>query len=379
MNDLEPVLTRSTKTNLLKIRSILLLNCGLLAAFGGVYAQSPAASGTQDEQDAQTQSEPCDSAWTSTATYDAGNVASYEGRNYTAAYGTQGNSPSTSSGTADSGQPWRIGAACTNVAVAAKNNPDANFSASTLQFLKDKTGLDGEQWNNIMKLISKPEQDSLDWTKYYGYCQNIGDKRGYTIGIFGATTGGPNDTGPDAPELFKQYDAIKGATIPSAEGGLRRTGAPGRMSGSILQVTGSSKEFCGELSKLQNDPAWREAMWRTFYNVYIEYSVQQARQRGFNSALTIGSFVDTALNQGATGDRNSLQGLLSRSGDSPDQKTFMRRFYAERSKVVDTSQYNMSPNGKNRVKQWSTLMEQGQTNLKNADSAIVKVTHWTMR
>ncbi|WP_277347151.1 hypothetical protein [Collimonas pratensis] len=39
-------------------------------------------------------------------------------------------------------------------------------------------------------------------------------------------------------------------------------------------------------------------MWHTFYNVYIKYSLQQARQRGFSSALTIGSFVDTALNQG---------------------------------------------------------------------------------
>lgn len=365
-------------TNLLKIRSILILKFGLLAASGSVYAQATTASGTQDTQDAQTQTEPCDAPWNSSTIYNAGNVASYNGRNYTAAYWTQGNSPGTSSGTADSGQPWRIGAACTQEATAAKSKPDANFSASTLKFLTAKTGLDGEQWNNIMKLINKPEQDSLDWTKYYGYCQNIGDGRGYTIGIFGATTGGPNDTGPDAPELFKQYDKVKGAAIPSTQGGLKRIGVHGSMSGSILKITDSSKQFCGKIGRLQNDPAWREAMWRTFYDVYIDYSVQQARQRGFDSALTIGSFVDTALNQGATGDRNSLQGLLARSGDSPDEKTFLRRFYAERSKVVDTNHYNTPPNGKNRVKQWSTLMQQGLMSLKNADSAIVKVTHWTM-
>lgn len=80
---------------------------------------------------------------------------------------------------------------------------DANFSPSTLQFLKANTGLDGEQWDNIMKLVNKPEQDSLKWTEFYGYAEDIGDNRGYTIGIFGATTGGSNDTGPNGRTYSK--------------------------------------------------------------------------------------------------------------------------------------------------------------------------------
>lgn len=96
-------------------------------------------------------------------------------------------------------------------------------------------------------------------------------------------------------------------------------------------------------------------MWRTFYDTYIEYSVQQAQKRGFNTALTIGSFVDTALNQGATGDSGSLEGILSRSGSSTNEKKFMTSFYAKRTLVVDTNDYNQPPNGKNRVKQWSSL------------------------
>ena len=120
-------------------------------------------------------------------------------------------------------------------------------------------------------------------------------------------------------------------------------------------------------------------MWHTFYNVYIKYSLQRARQRGFTSALTIGSFVDTALNQGASGDSGSLEGVLSRSGKSTDEKTFMTSFYAQRSKIVDTNQYNQPPNGKNRVKEWSTLLGLGETDLKNADADVVKVTSWTMK
>ncbi|MFF2154637.1 chitosanase [Paenibacillus chitinolyticus] len=262
---------------------------------------------------------------------------------------------------------------------APASSPDSNFSPATLQFLKSKTGLDGEQWDNIMKLVNKAEQDSLKWTEYYGYCEDIDDDRGYTIGIFGATTGGSNDTGPDGPELFKEYDAVKGAANPSVQGALARIGVNGTMKGSILKINDSEKVFCGKIKSLQNDPAWREAMWHTFYNVYIKYSVEQARQRGFNSALTIGSFVDTALNQGAEGDSGSLKGILAKSGNSTNEKTFMTNFYAKRTLVVDTNEYNQPPNGKNRVKQWSSLLNMGETDLKDADAAVKKVTGWTMQ
>ncbi|KJB87170.1 chemotaxis protein [Paenibacillus sp. E194] len=262
---------------------------------------------------------------------------------------------------------------------SAASSHDDNFSPKTLKFLRANTGLDGEQWDNIMKLINKPEQDSLKWIEYYGYCEDIDDDRGYTIGIFGATTGGDNDKHPDGPTLFKEFDAASGASNPSVEGGLSRIGVNGSMKGSILKIKDSEKVFCGKIKKLQNNDAWREAMWQTFYKVYIKYSVEQARKRGFNSALTIGSFVDTALNQGATGDSGTLEGVLSRSGKSTDEKTFMKKFYDERTKIVDTNQYNKPPNGKNRVKQWSQLWDMGKADLKNADEAVVKVTSWKMK
>jgi chitosanase len=267
----------------------------------------------------------------------------------------------------------------TNQTAVTTIDHDANFSPSTLQFLKDNTGLDGEQWDNIMKLVNKPEQDSLKWTEFYGYAEDIGDDRGYTIGIFGATTGGSNDKGPDGPALFKAFDAASGASNPSITGGLARAGLKGKMSGSILKFSDSDSVIKKKIKALQNNEAWREATWRTFYDTYIEYSVQQAKKRGFNTALTIGSFVDTALNQGATGDYGSLEGVLSRSGNSTNEKTFMTNFYAKRTLVVDTNDYNQPPNGKNRVKQWSSLLASGETDLKNADAAIIKVTNWEMK
>ena len=358
-----------------KLSKALLLCCSLLALSLNAGAHGLPA-GSQARLEARIA--PCDAAWVDGAAYTAGDKVSYGGVNYSAAYWTQGNNPAGSSGASTAAQPWVSGASCQQ-AKAAANDHDANFSPATLQFLKTNTGLDGEQWDNIMKLINKPEQDSLNWTKYYGYCENINDDRGYTIGIFGATTGGSNDEGPDGPALFKEFDAASGAVNPSIAGGLARAGAHGNMQGAILKITDSKADFYKKIEALQNNPAWREAMWHTFYNVYIKYSLQQARQRGFTSALTIGSFVDTALNQGASGDSGSLEGVLSRSGKSTDEKTFMTSFYAQRSKIVDTNQYNQPPNGKNRVKEWSTLLGLGETDLKNADADVVKVTSWTMK
>lgn len=269
--------------------------------------------------------------------------------------------------------------AATPTTAATLDAHDAKFSPATLAFLKANTGLDGEQWDNIMQVVNKPEQDSLDWPKFYGYCENINDNRGYTIGIFGATTGGSNDTGPDGPALFKAFDAASGASNPSIQGGLARAGVHGQMSGSILKITDSASVFCGKIRALQTSANWRAAMWQTFYNVYIKYSVQQARNRGFTSAVTIGAFVDAALNQGATGDSGSLEGMLARSGSSTNEKTFLTSFLAQRTKIVDTHDYNQPPNGKNRVKQWSRLLTDGETDLKNADAEIKKVTNWVLQ
>ncbi|CDG82439.1 chitosanase [Janthinobacterium agaricidamnosum] len=265
-----------------------------------------------------------------------------------------------------------------SVAVAAAINHDANFPAATLQFLKEKTGLDGEQWDNIMRVVNKPEQDSPDWNKFYGYCEDIKDDRGYTIGIFGATTGGSNDGNPDGPALFTAFDAANGAAVPSVAGGLQRAGVNGVMNGKILKITDTAKVFCKQIKGLQNNPAWQDAMWKTFYSVYIDYTIQQATQRGYTSALTIGSFLDTALNQGADGGENTLEGLLSRTSGT-DEAAFLTDFYAKRTLVVDTHQFNQAPNGAHRVKQWSDLKNLGLFTLKDADAAVAKVTKWTLK
>ncbi|WP_035059143.1 carbohydrate-binding protein [Andreprevotia chitinilytica] len=54
----------------------------------------------------------CYAAWSSSTAYGGGSLVSYNGVNYKAAFWTQGNNPSTSSGAAGSGQPWTVVGSC---------------------------------------------------------------------------------------------------------------------------------------------------------------------------------------------------------------------------------------------------------------------------
>ena len=260
---------------------------------------------------------------------------------------------------------------------------EKNFSPATLTFLESKTGLDAEQWNNIMRMVNKSEQDDPSfsgWVKYYGYCQNIGDGRGITMSIQGATTGGPNDGGPDGPGLFLLFNKYNGASNPTIAGGLADAGVKATMSGNILKINESTSAFCAKINGLNNNAAWRAAVWESFYDNYISYAYQQATKRGFKDANIIGAFTDSALSQGAWGSSGSLEDMLSQSGSSTNETTFFTSFTKVREVVAGTQDFN-SPaiNGKNRALMWLNMYNDGGKTLIGVDSLVTKVTGWTMQ
>jgi chitosanase len=243
--------------------------------------------------------------------------------------------------------------------------------------------LNAEQWNNIMRMVNKSEQDDPSfsgWVQAYGYCQNIGDGRGITMSIQGATTGGPNDGGPDGPGLFLLFDKYNGAANPSIAGGLKDAGVLATVSGKILKINQSDSAFCAKITALQNNANWRSAVWESMYDNYISYAVQQAKQRNFNDALTIGAFTDSALNQGPDGGTGSLQDMLSKSGNSTNELTFMTSFSKLREVVAGTQSFNTpAVNGKNRALMWLNMYDAGDYTLIGVDSDVTKYTGWAMK
>jgi hypothetical protein len=65
----------------------------------------------------------CATAWSATAIYTGGQMASQNGDNYTANWWTQGNSPASNSGGSGSGQPWTLDGSCSATAPTPPSTP----------------------------------------------------------------------------------------------------------------------------------------------------------------------------------------------------------------------------------------------------------------
>src|SRR6185437_9641137 len=101
LNDQETKLKRTIINGL-----IAGLSSSLLVACGGTTDTSSSGSKMLATTTA------CYAAWVSTTAYNGGATVSYNGVNYTAAYWTQNQNPSTNNGPAGSGQPWISNGAC---------------------------------------------------------------------------------------------------------------------------------------------------------------------------------------------------------------------------------------------------------------------------
>lgn len=143
------------------------------------------------------------------------------------------------------------------------------------------TGLTAAQASFVLGMIGGPEQATTEWWlaagggSVYGYAEDIGDGRGVTIGLFGATTGRGY---MDADALFAAY------------------GRPDVPKMAARDIVAAVRGFA-------NDPRWRQAMWDAYLATYIEPSVRMLRRHFARpSALTIGAVLDASMNAGLGDD-----------------------------------------------------------------------------
>jgi len=64
-----------------------------------------------------------------------------------------------------------------------------HLPAAIMPQLVELTRMTPKQVDVTLQLISLPENSTTHWWKNYGYCENIDDDRGFTVTIFGATSG----------------------------------------------------------------------------------------------------------------------------------------------------------------------------------------------
>lgn len=126
----------------------------------------------------------CWAAWSSTVAYTGGAQVSYNGENYQAAYWTQGNNPSTSSGAQGSGEPWIPEGTC-----SAGSTSGVAFPSSATPYASILIG-------------SAPAMVSFNNAAYVGFRSN--DSRN----ILFLTNSGGGTTTTGGSGLFAPYDDI---------------------------------------------------------------------------------------------------------------------------------------------------------------------------
>jgi chitinase len=112
MGGLQKPTVRAGYLALVSVFALVIAGCSG-GSSGRVTPATSAGTASQARSALSTTASPaCFAAWSSSAAYNGGAQVSYGGVNYTAAYWTQGNNPSTNNGAAGSGQPWISDGAC---------------------------------------------------------------------------------------------------------------------------------------------------------------------------------------------------------------------------------------------------------------------------
>lgn len=268
-------------------------------------------------------------------------------------------------------------------------NPQDNFPGNILTGDLARYELTAEQWNNIMRVINKYEQDDPScngWTTKYTYCANIDDGRGITLGIYGATTGGPSDTEPDAPDLFANVASIA-HMAPTANNGLIVLGLnayaiaePNGHGHEYINVT-NPQAFCMKISSglsVEQITIYESAQWITFDEVYITpvFQVLSGLGEGISTTALFGAFIDTALNEGEDEFNNVLNQMDCSQFTCHTALGYAAQFSLARKIDVDNPDYefNQPKNGCLRTSTWYNFSALAPT-LSGATANAVFIDH----
>jgi chitosanase len=217
----------------------------------------------------------------------------------------------------------------------------SHFPTGTLAKLQQLTGLDALQLTNILGMIQGPEQGRPEWWldadggPIWGYAEDIGDGRGVTIGLYGATTGVGYS---DADVLWKAYGRDLGQGTPA--------------------------QIIANVHAVQDDPNWHAAMFDAYITTYWQPAEALLQPLGYRSALTFGALLDTAMNAGMDDDSSRHWGAthlvrVSAAG-APNEGVFLDRFLSARQQYPTANSGNMRA----RIRAWQRLLADRQWDMR---------------
>jgi chitosanase len=171
---------------------------------------------------------------------------------------------------------------------APKPSPSQNNPHGIPEEVMRTLGLDVEQTTAALNLINGPEQSQSRWWErrnkesVYGYCENIQDNRGVTVGLTGFTT---------------RYDTIQDIIL--------KAGGPkfARVGDRATNNYPDERALCKWVKDNENNPKFQKAQWDIYLDRYIEPMMDDLRKyvpaHIRKEPLVIAAALDATINQGA--------------------------------------------------------------------------------
>jgi chitosanase len=202
-----------------------------------------------------------------------------------------------------------------------------------------------------MSLIGGPEQSSIIWwngvdgKSVYGYCENIGDSRGITVGLAGFTS---YANGQEVKKLMDAYGTS-----------MRSVGNPN----DCKQGKGCS--LCNWIRARGDDPKWIAVQWDLYNKQYIQPIMKYVPSK-FNNALIKGLLIDTSMNAGL-GDEGNAWGAdtTAKRASGSSALDWVNNFCDLRYNHFTSG--NPQSSRKGRLETWRKLARDGKWDLRGVD------------
>ena len=199
------------------------------------------------------------------------------------------------------------------------------------------SGVNSEQSNTILSLVSIAENSTTDWKSNYTYIEDISDGRGYTINIVGFCTG----TGDF---LWLVQDLQKFSPKHALCSFLP----------ALLKVNGSSshkglEKLPSLIKTLGNDTDYLRATWDTINNFYWNPVLELAKKYNLHNTVSLGQLYDMNIN---AGDLNSATVIGKPTGTEDDWLVKVQNEWLKRITKVDHSLDSGQPD---RAKMWMSI------------------------
>lgn len=215
---------------------------------------------------------------------------------------------------------------------------------------------EGRLRQTVMSLVTSAENSSLEYTRQYGYIEDIGDGRGYTGGIIGFTTGTA-----DLLEVVELYVKLK----PDNNGLKKYIPALQSAIGSDTHK-GLGQDFVNAWKAASKDKEMIEAQDTILDEMYMKPSVEMAVKDGL-SPLGQYIYYDAMVVHGPGEDGLSFGGI--RKAAMKKKKTpaqgggeaeYLKAFLTARTSVMLTEEAHLDLS---RLQAQSKFIDEGKYNL----------------